>query len=183
MKKHYRVIAAAVAMLAMLLAVYASGVVRAFHITGASMTPEIVPGDYVVMERFAFSLRKPRRGDLVVFKADRLPPLPDGIVLPKRLVGLPGDHLRLADVKLYVNEQPVPFRNRHGEIPYVSLPGSAYLASASQTVTVPEGHYVLLGDNSVNSLDSRICGFVSAESILGRMWLCYWPPKDTGFLR
>ena len=82
-----------------------------------------------------------------------------------------------------MNEKPIPFRNRHGEITYMMLAGSRYLASSSDSVTVPEGHYFFLGDNSTNSLVSRACGFLSAKCILGRLWFCYWPPKQIGVLR
>jgi signal peptidase I len=183
MSKRQKAIAAGVGIIVALLVLAAFGMVRLFQVTGGSMKPEIAPGDYVVMEQFTFFIRKPGRGDIVAFRADRIPPLHDGTIYPKRIVGLAGDHLRLADGKLYLNEKHVAFKNRHGEIPYVSLPGSTYLASSGDSVTVPDGHYFFLGDNSTNSLDSRTCGFLPAKSILGRMWFCYWPPKDVGVLR
>jgi len=183
MSKRQGIIGAGVAIVIALLALCAFGGVRPFRITAGSMKPELTPGDCVVMERFMFLVRNPRRGDIVVFRADRIPPLQDGTIYPKRIVGLPGDHLRLADGKLHVNEEHIPLKNRHGEIAYVNLPGSKYLASSSDGVTVPDGHYFFLGDNSTNSLDSRACGFLSAKSILGRLWFCYWPPKDMGVIR
>src|SRR5437764_8904412 len=124
MRKRQKSICAAMAIIVALFALRAFRVVRPFQVTAGSMAPEIAPGDQVVMERFTLFVRKPGRGDIVAFRADGIPPLHDGTIYPKRIVGLPGDQLRLADGKLYVNGLHVPFRNRHGEIPYVFLPGS-----------------------------------------------------------
>ena len=63
------------------------------------------------------------------------------------------------------------------------MQGSAYLATSSDAVTVPEGRYLVLGDNSSNSADSRIWGFVPAENVIGRVWLCYWPMARLGSVK
>jgi signal peptidase I len=166
-----------------LLVVWAFGLVRPLHVTAGSMAPAIRPGDNVLMEKITFFARSPRRGDIVVFRAVSMPPFEDGVLYPKRVVGLPGDLLRLAEGKLYVNETPLTFTNRDGEIHYVSLPGSKYLASSDETVIVPTGHYFVLGDNSADSLDSRFAGFLPGKNIVGRMWFCYWPPGHVGSVR
>ncbi len=183
MNKRRKIIGTGLAIILVLFAVCAFGGVRPFRISTGSMMPELTPGDYFVSERITFMARSPLRGDVVLLRAEGLPPLQEGLIYPKRIVGLPGDRLRLAEGKLYVNEKHVAFRNRHGEIAYVGLPGSKYLTSSSNSVTVPDGHYFFLGDNSTNSLDSRACGFLPAKSIWGRPWFCYWPPEHMGVVK
>jgi signal peptidase I len=169
--------------LVVVLLIVAVGVVRALHVTGASMAPAIRPGDGVLMEKITFFARSPRRGEIVVFRAISMPPFEDNVLYPKRIVGLPGDRLRLTEGKLYVNEAPLSLTNWSGEINYVSLPGSKYLAAGDETVTVPPGQYFVLGDNSVDSLDSRFAGFLPGTNFEGRIWFCYWPPGHMGTIR
>jgi signal peptidase I len=135
------------------------------------------------METFTFFARSPQRGDIVVFRAVSMPPFEDGVLYPKRIVGLPGDRLRLAEGKLYVNEVPLMLTNRDGEIRYLALPNSKYLASADQTVVVPTDHYFVLGDNTADSLDSRSAGFLPGKNVVGRLWFCYWPLGRAGSVR
>ena len=183
MKKHKRLWGVVIGAVVLLLVVWAFGLVRPLHVTAGSMAPAISPGDNVIMEKITFFARAPRRGDIVVFRAVNMPPFEDDVLYPKRVVGLPGDHLRLTEGKLYVNEAPLTLRNRNEEIHYVSLPGSKYLASGDETVIVPAGHYFVLGDNSADSLDSRVAGFLPGKNIMGRMWFCYWPPGHVGSVR
>jgi signal peptidase I len=179
-KRARSVVAGAVVVL---LVVWTSGLVRPLHVTAGSMAPAIRPGDHVVMDAVAFFARAPQRGDIVVFRAVSMPPFEDGVMYPKRVVGLPGDRLRLAAGKLHVNGAPLALTNWTGEIRYVPLPGSKYLASGNDTLTVPAGHYFVLGDNSANSLDSRSAGFLPRKRIMGRIWFCYWPPGRAGSVR
>jgi hypothetical protein len=65
------------------------GLVCPQHVTGGSMAPAICPGDHVLMEKIAFFVRSPRRGDIVVFRAVSMPPFEDGVLYPKRVVGAP----------------------------------------------------------------------------------------------
>jgi signal peptidase I len=159
------------------------GLIRPFSVPTVAMTPAIARGDHIMMEGVTFLVRKPQRGDIVVFRRDGIASLPADAIYNKRVVGEPGERLSISDGKLYVNGRHVALRNGSGEIHYVFLPGSTYLASADDTVTVPEGHYFVLGDNSSNSSDSRNWGFLPATNVMGRVSVCFWPPSRIGAVR
>jgi signal peptidase I len=156
--------------------------IRPFSVPTGAMTPAISAGDHVMMEGLSFLVRKPRRGDIVVFKTDGLAPLPSGTLYAKRVAGEPGDRLRIADGKLYINDKHVALSNALGEIAY-HLPAGAERMAAHTDLTVPDGHYFMLGDNAANSSDSRFWGCVPAKSILGRVAFCYFPANRIGCVR
>jgi signal peptidase I len=144
-----------------------------------SMTPAVSPGDHVVMEGLTFLARKPRHGDIVVFRTDGIASLRAGSVYLKRIAGEPGDRLRISEGKLFVNDKRMSLSNAMGEITY--YPPSQSDASTLKTdMIVPEGCYFVLGDNSINSLDSRYFGPLPRDNIIGRICFCYWPPQRIG---
>ena len=135
-----------------------------------------------MMEGFTFVARKPRRGDIVVFKSDGIASLPAGEVYVKRIAGQPGEHVRIAEGKLFINERLVALSNASGEITYSLPPGSEGMSPITEII-VPAGQYFLLGDNSTNSSDSRFWGPLPGRNVIGRIWFCYWPANRIGGLR
>jgi signal peptidase I len=158
------------------------GLVRPFSVPTGAMTPAVSAGDHVMMEGVTFVSRHPRRGDVVVFRTDGIGSLPPATVYLKRVVGEPGDHLRISAGKLFVNDKQVSLSNVVGEIVY-DLPPHAERFSLKTELTVPNGCYFVLGDNSTNSFDSRFWGSVPRGNILGRIVFCYWPPQRVGGVR
>jgi signal peptidase I len=131
----------------------------------------ILPGTSQGALRYPFG--GPRRGDVVVFNS---PTQPD-IELVKRVIGLPGENLRIQAGRVFVNETPL-------DEPYTA-PGSTGIDSypdGAQPVRVPDDSYFVLGDNRVVSQDSRQGWFVRADTLVGRAWLAYWPPSAWGFV-
>jgi len=159
------------------------GLIRPFSVPTAGMTPAVSRGDQFIMEGFTFLVRKPHRGDIIVFRSAGIASLPQHEFYIKRVAGEPGERLRISGGKLYVNDKHVALRNVSGEIRYVFLPGSSYLASDRDSVMVPDEHYFVLGDDSSNSSDSRFWGFVPAKNVMGRASFCYWPPQKIGGVR
>jgi signal peptidase I len=92
-----------------------------------------------------------------------------GAIYISRIAGVPGDTLRIAEGKLYVNGQVAKMVDRLGEITYTRARMSQYLTDSSDTFKVPAGHYFLLSDNSANSFDGRYMGAVAAGEIRGRV--------------
>jgi signal peptidase I len=146
------------------------------------MAPAVSAGDRVMMEGFSYLARQPRRGDIAVFKTDGIARLSKGEIYLKRVVGEPGDHVRISEGKLFVNDNQVSLSNTAGEIVYNLPPGAAALSSQTDVI-VPSGCYFVLGDNSTNSYDSRFWGSVPRGNIIGRASFCYWPPQKAGALK
>lgn len=153
--------------------------VRPFSVPTGAMTPAVSAGDHVMMEGVTFLARKPRRGDIVVFRSDGIASLPPTQFYLKRIAGEPGDHLRITDGKLFINDKQTSLSNALGEIRY-DPPPQAGTFTPKTDLTVPEGCFFVLGDNSTNSLDSRFWGCLPSGNIIGRISFCYWPPHRVG---
>ena len=159
-----------------------AGLVRPFAVPTGSMTPALSPGDHFMVEGMTFHSREPRRGDIVAFKTDGIASLPPATFHVKRIAGEPGDHVRIAEGKLFINDRQVSLSNAVGEITY-HLPTGTGAWTPQTDVTVPAGCYFVLGDNSTNSMDSRYWGSLPRGNIVGRVAFCYWPPARTGTVK
>lgn len=162
-----------------LLVLRVCGLLRPFYVPTGAMTPALAAGDHVLMEGMAFLSRQPRRGDIVVFRTDGIESLPSATYYVKRIAGEPGDHLQIRDGSLFINGSQVTLSNAFGAISY-EMPPQVSSLPVRMDLTVPDGRYFVLGDNSTNSLDSRFWGSVPRENIIGRVSFCYWPPRRIG---
>jgi signal peptidase I len=124
-------------------------------------------------------MRKPLRGDIVVFKTEGIESLPSDQIYMKRVAGEPNDHLQISGGKLFINGKHVSLSNAVGEI-YYGLPPHVIIPLLKTNITVPSNCYFVLGDNSTNSLDSRFWGCVPRENIKGRIFFRYWPASGVG---
>jgi signal peptidase I len=148
-----------------------------FTVPSASMEPTIQPGDTVTVNRLAYRHRSVRRGDIIVFAS---PPTencggPFASDLIKRVIGLPGDTISLANgSKGYVlidgkrlEETWLPSSVKGKTFPGPS--GTKY--NLSKPYGVPSGHYFVMGDNRTDSCDSRYWGPVAKVLIVGKVEL------------
>ncbi|MAJ87410.1 MAG: signal peptidase I [Cellvibrionales bacterium TMED148] len=168
-----------------------SFVVEPFQIPSKSMVPTLQVGDFILVNKWTyglrlpvlrhkfFEIRDPNRGDVVVF----FPPHEDRYFI-KRLVGLPGDEVRVISGVLYINGEKVkqlaldnePEDSRSVVMnEYLNvLPHTIHKRllptqlSLNYTSVVPEGHYFMMGDNRDNSSDSRVWGPVPAQRVVGK---------------
>ncbi|HLY61714.1 MAG TPA: signal peptidase I [Terriglobia bacterium] len=183
-------------------------VLQAFKIPTGSMENTLLVGDHLLVNKFAFAYqpgwlshvlpyREPARGNVLVFKfpgADEERQEP-GEHFVKRIIGVPGDRIRVVNRQVFVNGQPLvePYVHHTAEgleragdnfPPYEpSIPDSNAEMRWSENIqnyikdgelVVPPGNYFAMGDNRENSWDGRFWGFVPRELVSGRPLLIYW---------
>lgn len=126
------------------------------EVQGRSMESTLREGDRYVVNRFVYHWREPQRGELVVIN-DHM----DGALAVKRIIGLPGETFRIIGGRVWINGQPLPE-------PYLQRgTWTAPQRHGGQPMVIPPGHYLVLGDNRSNSLDSRSYGPLPRRDILG----------------
>jgi signal peptidase I len=158
-------------------------VVQAFKIPTGSMEPNLLVGDHLLVNKFVFApvatdvermllpMREIRRGDIVVFK---FPEEPERDFI-KRVIGLPGDTLEMKNRQLFVNGNRLEESYAHYLFPQGDDQSESFdVRSRYGPVTVPQGHYFMMGDNRDNSQDSRYWGFLPAHYVKGRALTIYW---------
>lgn len=147
------------------------------------MSPAIKPGDLIIAEGVTFLFRAPRRGEIVIFTTADISGMPfqerDKIYV-MRLVGLPGDELRIEEGKLFVNGAEITLHNEGGPIAYSNDQRSRHLGAPTDTFIVPPECYFVLGDNSPNSSDSRYWGPMPQSNVRSRPLLRYAPSSRFG---
>ena len=167
--------------------------VKPFRIPSESMVPTLEVGQRVLVDRVSYRFSDPDRGDIVVFKPPSGEPSTCGVERPndqpcpegtkeksdtnfiKRVVGVPGDHLKVLEGSVYINgkRQDESFAHLDSGCPTCNLP---------REITVPKGEYYMMGDNRGESADSREWGPVPKKWIIGKAFMTYWPPNRIGLL-
>ncbi len=142
-----------------------SFVVQPFFIPSASMEPTLIPRDHVLVNKFIYRFQEPNYGDIMVFA---YPPDPTKDYI-KRMIGKPGDKIRLEDGVLYRNGDKVEEGYRQRPLEMSDYPGDGGEA------LVPDGHYFMMGDNRANSADSRVWGYLPEANIVGKAFVVYFP--------
>jgi signal peptidase I len=136
---------------------------RPYMIPTDSMRPTLLTGDYVFVTKTPGTLR---RGTIAWFRPPEGPNTRG--VFVKRIVGIPGDRIRIAAEAVYRNGQKL-------EEPYAMYDSSRHNPSSENTETVvPPNSYYVLGDNRENSMDSRNFGCVPVENFIGKPLFLYW---------
>ena len=162
--------------------------VQAFFIPSGSMIPTLEVGDRVLVEKVSYRFRDPERGEIIVFQrpgaeraragvSGQLRSFLEGLGLAqpdadidliKRVIGLPGERVRVRKGVVLVNGKPL--REAYAQPETRSFP----------VTRVPKGHLFMMGDNRMNSQDSRFpeLGTVPLDNVVGRAFVILWPPAS-----
>lgn len=140
-------------------------VAEARYIPSSSMEPTLQINDRLIIEKMTYRFHEPERGDVIVFNAtDALKEQNFNEAFIKRIIGLPGDTVVVSNGEVEVNGKVLR------ELYIKEQPNYDY-----GPVTVPQGNYLVLGDNRNNSYDSHYWGFVPKDRIIGRAFVRFWP--------
>ncbi len=143
------------------------------YIPSGSMEYTIMPKDRIIGNRLAYLKEEPERGDIVIFKY----PDDEEQLFVKRIIGLPGETVTIRDAKVYIGEEKILLEETYLKEEWI-------VDNGPYTFVVPEGSYLMLGDNRNNSKDSRYWKntYVEQEDILGEAVFRYWPLESFGKL-
>ena len=148
--------------LALVLFVIINSVSARVRVDGFSMLPTLHDGEFVLVNKLAYRLGAPTRGDIIVFRSTTTPDLD----LIKRVVGLPDDQINIGNGQVAVNGQILNESYINAEPNYRG------------NWQVPAGYLFVLGDNRNDSSDSHAWGFLPIQNVIGKALLIYWPPPE-----
>lgn len=163
-----------------------SFLIQTFWIPSASMSPTLVEGDRVIVNKLTYRLHDPSRGDVVVFHRSPNMPTSGPDVLIKRIVAEGGDTVSILDGHVTVNGHQIDEPYTHG-LPTTAEVGCPITAPTEGIGTaagfeIPEGDVLVLGDNRTDSQDGRCFGPIDTDQIIGRASRIAWPPSHAGGL-
>lgn len=146
-------------------------VAEARYIPSGSMLPTLQINDRLIIDKVSYHFSDVQRGDIVVFNPTEVLRQKFKDAFIKRVIGLPGDTVEVRRGTVFVNGEALSENYIAAEPDYVYGPE-----------TVPEGQYLVLGDNRNNSYDSHYWGFVPRDLIVGKAVVRFWPPQRLGQL-
>lgn len=143
------------------------------NVPTGSMENTIMPGDRLIGNRLAYLWSNPERGDIVIFHN----PDNEDELYVKRIIGLPGERIVVENGKIYINDSGEALEEAYLKEEWTNRTGPYYFE-------IPEGCYLMLGDNRNDSLDARYWNhtYVEKEKILGKAVIVYWPLRNFGKL-
>jgi signal peptidase I len=176
---------------------------KTYHAGEQVVRMRVTSGDHLFVDRLAYNFRPPERGEIIVFETKGIPEdnrdrfrIPADQFYIKRLVGLGGETLKLGrDRHLIVDGKRLDSSTPHFEKVYSFNPNdppreshysghvdspmlAPFFHEHLEGVSIPADHYMVMGDNTMNSLDSRAWGYFPAKYVIGRSFFVYWPLTD-----
>jgi signal peptidase I len=148
-------------------------VIQKFVVEGSSMNFTLHDGQQLLVNKIVYNFHEPERGDIIVFH----PPVEiDEDDFIKRIIGLPGEKVMIANSKVIIQKADGSLIEL--DEPYITRPANRDFEGG----IIPEGEYFVMGDNRVNSSDSRTGWTLKEEDIIGKAWISVWPIGDWGLV-
>lgn len=141
-------------------------IMQPFVVEGASMDPTFKNGNYLLVDEVSYHFSDPKRGDVLIFKYPKDP----SKYFIKRIIGLPGEIVNIKDGKVTIMSSKFPEGIALDE-PYVK-----WQKADNTTFTLAQGEYFVMGDNRLQSADSRLWGPVPEKNIVGKPFVRVFPP-------
>ena len=169
---------------------------QTFHKGDDIVKLRVSAGDHLFVDRVTYNFRPPKRGEIIVFETRGIDALPQDQFYIKRMVAMGGERVQIGnDRHLIINGRRLDASTPHFEKVYSFNPNelpreshysghvnNPYLAPVFQGkpegVVIPKDHYMVMGDNTMNSLDSRAWGDFPAGNVIGKSFFVYWPITD-----
>ena len=153
--------------LAMLIVLAITTFIKPTIVHGTSMTPTLQDGDYLLVSKQAYTFENPERGEIIIFPVGE-----DNKLYIKRVIGLPGDVITIKNGDVYVN----------GEANDQKYTLDGFTSGNIDEMIVPDGELFVLGDNRLNSIDSREIGTQKIDDVKGVAFIRLWPPATFGII-
>ena len=138
--------------------------VQPHRVQGVSMHPSFENEELLLTEKVSYRFSSPNRGDVIVFEA----PIERKADFIKRIIGIPGDTVKIVDGNVYINSVKLDENYIMGT------------TEGDKTFTLGESEYFVLGDNRTASSDSRVFGPIKKNAIRGKVLVVYWPLVGSG---
>lgn len=162
--------------------------VSPFIVDGSSMEPNFWDRERIIVNKIIYDIREPKHGEVIVFHVPT-----EGRDFIKRVIGVPGDTVKVEGDQVYINGQQVDETYLKKAYDKAHAQGELYNKQDDERANfpnnefpdgvVPEGSVFVMGDNRSNSEDSRMIGYVSMKEIVGRADLVFWPLKDFSLVK
>ena len=149
------------------------------QVNGHSMDPNLQTGEYLLTEKLSYRFGEPQRGEVIVFRAPLSACIDTGCDYIKRVIGLPGETVKVAQGKIWINGQPLD------ESQYLSaqvITNAGAYTAGEREITLGQDQYFVCGDNRAGSSDSRTWGPIERKAIIGRAFFSYWPTATFGLI-
>lgn len=147
-----------------------------FIVEGPSMEPNFYTSERLIVNKLVYSIRKPQRGEVIVFHA------PAGIDYIKRVIALPGETVKIENNKVFVDGKELDEEYIRDVVEQKAKNGEKYNRDYPET-KVPEGSIFVMGDNRLNSSDSRMIGPITYDKVVGRADVIFWPLSKIGLVK
>jgi len=147
-------------------------------VRGASMSPNFEDNERILMERVTRHIKPFERGEVVILH----PPENSHIDYIKRIIGIPGDIVKIKDCQVYINRDGQKFVLEESYLLKDTCTMDGPRLREGRSLRLKEGEFAVMGDNRTNSLDSRVFGVVKEKDVIGKVIFRFWPFDRLGFL-